>query len=190
MKTFFQVLIPALWLIWLIIWIVAAFRAKATQRQESFASRLTHYVPMAVGAVTLGWPHILGPAMDQRFHAHTFGWFLVGLTLVVVGLAFAVTARLWLGANWSGAVTLKKDHELIVGGPYALVRHPIYTGALLALAGTAIAVGRYRALIALVVLLAGILIKISVEERFMHEQFGDAYDRYRLKVKALIPCVV
>jgi protein-S-isoprenylcysteine O-methyltransferase Ste14 len=79
---------------------------------------------------------------------------------------------------------------LIRSGPYAFVRHPIYTGLLLALAGTVIVVGRWRAVIALVVLLAGLIFKIGVEERFMTEQFGEAYARYRSQVAALIPFVV
>lgn len=187
MKTFFQALIPALWLAWLAFWVVAARNAKETARQESTGSRLLHHVPLIAGGVLLASPHVLGPAMEERFHAHTFGWFLAGLALVVIGLGFSVAARIWLGRNWSGTVTLKKNHELIQSGPYALVRHPIYTGLLLALVGTAVAVGRWRALAALAVLLVGIVYKIGVEERFMRAEFGDAYERYRDRVRALLP---
>ncbi len=190
MRTFFVALVPALWLIWLAFWIVAAIGTKQTVRRENRSSRLGHGIPMLVGALLLGVPHILGGALEQRFHAHTFGWFLFGAVLTALGLGFAMAARLWLGGNWSANVTLKQGHELIRSGPYAFVRHPIYTGLLLALAGTVIVVGRWRAVIALVVLLAGLIFKIGVEERFMAEQFGEAYARYRSQVAALIPFVV
>lgn len=190
MQEFFKTLIPALWLAWLICWIVSARGNKEIARRESASSRFLHRVPLLTGAILLASPHLLGPAGERRFHAHTFGWFLAGLALTVAGLGFAVAARIWLGGNWSGTVTVKKDHELVQSGPYALVRHPIYTGLLLALIGTAVAIDRWRALVALLLLLAGILYKIAVEERFMREQFGDAYARYRARVKALVPFVV
>jgi protein-S-isoprenylcysteine O-methyltransferase Ste14 len=190
MKTFFQVLLPALWLAWLAFWVLAARKAKETARQESARSRLLHHLPLIAGGVLLASPHVLGPEMEGRFHAQTVDWFLVGLALVVFGLGFSVAARIRLGRNWSGTVTLKKDHELVDSGPYALVRHPIYTGLLVALIGTAIAIDRWRALIALALMLAGILYKIGVEERFMRAQFGDAYERYRARVRALVPFVV
>jgi len=189
MRIFFQALIPALWILWLIYWIVAGIGVKPTARMESVGSRVSHQLPMFAGGLLLGVPDILGPVMELRFHPHTFGWFLAGLAPVAVGLGFSVAARVRLGGNWSGTVTLKQDHELIRSGPYALVRHPIYTGLLLALAGTAIAIGKWRALIGLAVLVGGILRKIAIEERFMADEFGEDYARYRAQVPALIPFV-
>jgi protein-S-isoprenylcysteine O-methyltransferase Ste14 len=190
MRIFFQSLIPALWVLWLAYWVVSALSAKRIERRESIGSRLGHQLPMTAGAFLLGAPHIAGPALEARFHPHTFGWFLAGLAAVALGLAFSVVARHWLGGNWSSDVTLKEGHELIRSGPYAVVRHPIYTGMLLALLGTAIAIDRWCALIALVILTGGLIYKIGVEERLMAEQFGDAYARYRAEVPALIPFLV
>jgi hypothetical protein len=113
MKIFFQSLIPALWIMWLAYWVVSALGAKRVERRESVGSRLGHQVPMAAGAFLLGAPHIAGPALEARFHAHTFGWFLVGLAAVALGLGFSVVARHWLGGNWSSDVTVKAEHELI-----------------------------------------------------------------------------
>ncbi len=75
---------------------------------------------------------------------------MLATVLVALGLGFSAVARAWLGGNWSAEVTLKQGHELVRDGPYALVRHPIYTGVLLALTGTAVAVGNWRAIIGLV----------------------------------------
>ena len=183
-------IIGALWLTWLAIWIVTAFRVKHTQRIESRGSRLVHDAAMLAGALLLAVPRILGPALELRFHHHSLAWFVTGTVLVALGLCFSVVARFWLGRNWSGSVTVKQDHELIRSGPYALVRHPIYTGMLTALIGTALVIGNGRAALGLAVLLAGLLYKIGVEERFMSEQFGEAYARYRREVPALIPFVI
>jgi protein-S-isoprenylcysteine O-methyltransferase Ste14 len=102
-------------------------------------------------------------------------------------------ARVRLGSNWSAMVTVKQDHELILRGPYAVVRHPIYSGFLLALAGTAIAVGEIRAFIGLGVAFIGFFLKSAAEERFMREEFSefsDEYARYSQRVKRLIPFIL
>jgi protein-S-isoprenylcysteine O-methyltransferase Ste14 len=190
MRTFYLSIIPALWVIWLAYWTVSAVGAKETVRRETGLSRLGHGAPMLVGAVLLGVPRVFGHALEQRFHTFSFTWFWLGVALTATGIAFSISARAWLGVNWSGSVTLKQDHELIRNGPYALVRHPIYTGMLLALFGTALVVDRWRALIGFAILVAGLLYKMRVEERFMAEQFGDAYARYRAEVPALIPFLV
>ena len=92
-----------------------------------------------------------------------------------------------LGRNWSGTVTVKENHELIRSGPYAIVRHPIYTGLLLAVLGTAIVFGEWRGLLAFCFLTIALLLKLQREERFMEESFPDTYPSYRAQVPALIP---
>ena len=111
----------------------------------------------------------------------------LGLLMVIAGLAFAVWARAHLGRNWSGTVTVKENHELVRSGPYGIVRHPIYTGLLLAILGTAIVVGEWRGLLALCFLTITFLLKLRREERFMEESFPDTYPSYRAQVPALIP---
>jgi protein-S-isoprenylcysteine O-methyltransferase Ste14 len=113
-----------------------------------------------------------------------------GLCLTAAGCAFAVWARACLGANWSATVTRKQNHELVRGGPYAVVRHPIYAGLLLAVLGTALALGEVRGLAALALAFVGWFTKARTEERFLAEEFGDAYARYRREVKRLIPFVL
>ena len=96
-------------------------------------------------------------------------------------------ARVHLGRNWSGIVTVKEGHELITGGPYAIVRHPIYTGLLLAFIGSALARGEWRGVLAVAVVLAALWRKLGLEERWMREQFGSAYQAYSQRVAALVP---
>jgi protein-S-isoprenylcysteine O-methyltransferase len=102
-------------------------------------------------------------------------------------MLFAGWARLFLGGNWSSNVTLKQNHTLVQSGPYRIVRHPIYTGLIVALLGTAVALGELRCFLG--VLLAAIAWKIKSvsEETLMEQQFGDQYTRYRRQVKGLVP---
>jgi protein-S-isoprenylcysteine O-methyltransferase Ste14 len=87
-------------------------------------------------------------------------------------------------------VQLKQDHELIVRGPYSIVRHPIYTGLLLAFLGSALAIGQWRALLATAIVAISFWRKLRLEERWMRELFGDRYVNYMRRVKALVPWVL
>jgi protein-S-isoprenylcysteine O-methyltransferase Ste14 len=115
----------------------------------------------------------------------TTGW--VGVALVAAGACLAIWARLSLGTNWSARVTIKQQHELIRTGPYALVRHPIYTGLLLMVLGTAVEIGQVRGFVALALAFTGWFWKSRTEDAFMEEHFGDEYLRYKRQVKGLIP---
>jgi protein-S-isoprenylcysteine O-methyltransferase Ste14 len=185
-RIFYELSIAALWLAWLIYWCVAAISAKATRRRESVTSRLLHVIPLALG-VALLLPHLVDGWLAVRFLPRAAIWFWLGFALVALGLGFSVAARVWLAGNWSSMVTLKQDHELIRSGPYRWVRHPIYSGLLVALLGSAIALGEWRGLIGLALITVAFLRKISVEEQFLTQQFGDAYARYRAEVPALVP---
>ena len=99
-------------------------------------------------------------------------------------------ARHCLGRNWSRSVTIKEDHELIVSGPYTLVRHPIYTGLLTGSLGTAIAMTEVRGLVALALIFLALWGKLRMEERWMREEFGASYKAYSGRVAALIPFVL
>jgi len=163
---------------------------KAIAERESSFSRLSHYLPLAIAILLLAAPHVpLGP-LNKRFAPLSLGLVQLGAALTFAGIAFAIWARVWIAGNWSSDVTLKRDHELIVNGPYAFVRHPIYTGILLALSGTALAVGEWRAALAVVLAAAAFWRKLGIEETVMRRQFGEAYARYAERVPALIPFVL
>jgi protein-S-isoprenylcysteine O-methyltransferase Ste14 len=113
----------------------------------------------------------------------------LGLFLFALGLGFAIWARLHIGRNWGTPMSQKDELELVTSGPYHLVRHPIYSGILLAGAGTALALNW---LYLIVVLLAGIYFVYSatVEERYLTEQFPDTYPAYRRSTKMLVPFIL
>jgi protein-S-isoprenylcysteine O-methyltransferase Ste14 len=181
--------IPALWATWGGYWIIASAFAKPVRRRESAASRASHVVPLVLGAVLLASRRLPGPVLDARFLPRGVTWVWLGLALVAGGLLFSVAARMHLGGNWSGTVTLKHDHTLTRSGPYRFVRHPIYTGMLLAVLGTAVAEGEWRGLVAFAAVLVAFLRKVRIEERLMLETFGEEYARYRREVPALVPWV-
>ncbi|HJV60363.1 MAG TPA: isoprenylcysteine carboxylmethyltransferase family protein [Albitalea sp.] len=180
-------LLALLWLAWAAFWWAASRRVKPTQRSESLRSRMMHILPLTVAVILLWWPPGSGAAWNARFLPVAPWPFWLGAALTLAGLLFAVWARVQLGGNWSGIVTLKLDHALVTSGPYAVVRHPIYTGLLLAFAGTAIALGQWRGIVAVALVLWSFWRKLQVEERWMCERFGARYEEYRRSVATLVP---
>jgi protein-S-isoprenylcysteine O-methyltransferase Ste14 len=190
LHSFYLAPFAVLWLAWLAYWLLAARNVKATRRRESLASLLLNRVFIWLAAALLAFPNLPVPWLNERFLPVTMAAYWVGFVMLAIGLSFTVWARVYLGRNWSGTVTLKQEHELVRTGPYHLVRHPIYSGLLLAILGTAIAIGEWRSLFAFVSVAVGFSFKMKVEERFMEETFLDEYRRYRAEVPALIPFVL
>jgi protein-S-isoprenylcysteine O-methyltransferase len=179
-----------IWIVFGSFWVLAAFVQKRNARRQTVGSRLMQtsiillvVLPFFTETPRLGllYRHLYPNSPELQYS---------GVLLLLLGCGFAVWARFVLGRNWSGIVTVKEDHTLITRGPYAWVRHPIYTGILLALLGTAVAVGRVINLVELPVVAFAFWLKLRTEEKFMHETFGEQYTAYRQQVKALIPHVI
>jgi protein-S-isoprenylcysteine O-methyltransferase Ste14 len=113
---------------------------------------------------------------------------IIGLIIFLLGLALAVWARIYLGRNWGMPMSEKADPELVTTGPYSTVRHPIYSGIILAMMGTAVAVSVYW-LVAVALVGAYFIYSATMEERYLAEQFPDTYPRYKQSTKMLIPFV-
>jgi protein-S-isoprenylcysteine O-methyltransferase Ste14 len=178
-----------LWIVLVIVWVVGAFMTRQTARQQTSSSRIWQ-----MGIVLLGMWLLFcrgtGIAWIDRaaFPVTTF-MAIVGLATTLAGVVFAIWARVTLGANWSGVVTVKEGHTLVRRGPYRIVRHPIYTGLLAAVAGTALTHGSVHSVLALPMVASGFWLKTLTEERFMVQQFGEEYLRYKHDVRALVPFV-
>jgi protein-S-isoprenylcysteine O-methyltransferase Ste14 len=183
----------AILIVWIsvgLVWLAASASLKSVAREEPLGSRLFHILAIALAFLLLFDLRLSAGVLDRRFVSDTPAVWWTGFALTVAGAALAIWARLLLGANWSATVTVKQNHELIRTGPYSIVRHPIYSGFLLAMLGTAIAFGETRGLVALVLAFVGWRVKSLVEERFMLDQFGGQYAQYKREVKALIPFVL
>lgn len=175
------------WLCWLGVWAVLAVSAKRTARRPergwSLASHLMLWSLVLVFLRPDGFQHHL-------LYSDTAAVSVAGVTLAAAGLAFTSWARLTLGGNWSGDITVKEDHTLVQTGPYRLARHPIYTGILAMALGTVLVDATLMGWIVLVVACAGLVGKLRAEERVMTAQFPDDYPGYRRRVKAVIPFVL
>lgn len=180
-------LIFGMWFAWGLYWIISARDAKQTVRRESLASRATHLLPLIIGALLVALPQVPSPLFATRILPATLTTYWIGAAFVFSGLAFAVWARRHIGTNWSGTVTVKENHVLVRTGPYGLVRHPIYTGLLLAILGSGVARGELRGVWALALCTISFLIKLRLEERWMRQAFGEEYARYSAAVPALVP---
>jgi protein-S-isoprenylcysteine O-methyltransferase Ste14 len=175
-----DIVIVVSWIIFWIYWLAASAGVKTGQ---------TQWVRFAGVRVILIVVLVL-LARVKAFHGHAVihsPWLAgVGLAMFVLGLALAVWARRYLGRNWGMPMSRKNDPELVTTGPYHTVRHPIYSGLILAMAGTAIAVSLYW-LAATVVLGAYFVYSATVEEHNMAASFPDTYPDYKRHTKMLIP---
>ncbi len=190
MPILYRYLFPAMWLSWAAYWWASSRNVKSAVRHESPASRLSHIGPLVLAAILLSMPNLPVCFLGERFLPLATLPFGVAAALTAAGLLFTVWARGYLGANWSATVTIKEDHELIVSGPYALVRHPIYTGLLVAFVGSALAIGEWRGVLAVALASLALWRKLRLEERWMRQEFGEEYRAYCRRVPALIPFIL
>jgi protein-S-isoprenylcysteine O-methyltransferase Ste14 len=189
--TVFNWIIVALWLVFLAYWAIAAMGAKRNlnpgERQRQGLLRLG----IGVLAVIAFRIPILGNAL-RIAQAHQAGSILMGTlgsVLVALGIGCALLARYYLGRNWGMPMSRKENPELITDGPYALIRHPIYTGMILAMLGSTLGESVYWAL-PLILFGAYFVYSARREEELMRTQFPDQYPPYMRRTKMLIPFVL
>ncbi|HEY6071156.1 MAG TPA: isoprenylcysteine carboxylmethyltransferase family protein [Chthoniobacterales bacterium] len=172
------------------IWLVAAFWTKRSVYRESSARRFAYVIPLIVGGYLIMKGHRFSDPLDQRVIPRIDAIAWAGTLLCVGGLLFCIWARLTLGQNWSGAITLKGGHELITRGPYAIVRHPIYTGLLAMTVATVVVLGHIAGILGLPIVFVSFWVKLRYEEKLMLEKFPAEYEAYSRRVKRLIPFVL
>jgi protein-S-isoprenylcysteine O-methyltransferase Ste14 len=178
----------ALWSVFLLVWLAAALHPGKSVYRETQASRLSHALPLTA-AVALFVPAVSRNLPRLSMRVVPGGLAGIGFAIAAMGIACAIVSRLVLGRFWSNTVSLKHDHRLVQAGPFAWVRHPIYTGVVLAGVGTAMALGTLAGLLGLAIGTAAVLRKMGIEERLLGEHFGDAHALYRERVKRLIPYI-
>jgi protein-S-isoprenylcysteine O-methyltransferase Ste14 len=172
------------WVIFAIVWIVAAFATKRTVERPRTWSRWWFVIVVAgVMLIRRQRPGSLDVVLWSVSPAVAMG----SVVITLLGLGIAVWARVTLGVYWSANVVLKEDHAVIERGPYRIVRHPIYSGVLLMLVGSTVFSARLAAVVVLAAACAGLWIKARSEERLLSERLP-AYARYKNRVKwALVP---
>lgn len=190
MPTDIHLWINGIWLALAVIWAIGALLTKRAARVQTTNSRLFQAALSTGGFLLLLQPGLGIGLLGWRFLPASSTASFTGLALTICGAGLALLARIFLGRNWSAVVTIKQDHEIIRRGPYALVRHPMYSGFLLAMLGTGLALGELRGLLAIGLAFLGLWLKLRTEERFLMEQFGPQYIQYWEETKALIPFVL
>lgn len=177
------------WLIFWFYWLVTSFSVKKTAKVQSKNWSLRFAV------IALGLYFVMkdAPVISAYANARLWpSWRQFGILADIValaGLAVMIWARITIGRNWSGEVVLKEDHQLAVTGPYAYVRHPIYTGLLMLMLATAIEYGVLSGFVIFAAFAAVFVYKSRIEERFMTEHFPEKYPAYMKRTKALIPFI-
>ena len=178
-----DIIIPAIWIAFWVYWVAVSIESKATQKRA--ASSLP--IRVAIILVVLA----LFRSRALRDHSTTIDnpWLeVIGLAVFLLGLALAIWARIYLGRNWGTPMSQKVDPELVTTGPYRYIRHPIYSGIILGMIGTTMAISLYW-LVAVVLLGAYFVYSATVEERNMAGLFPETYAAYRSSTKMLIPFV-
>ena len=190
-----QQIVAICWGIFLLYWFISAWTVKSIQETRGWLRGSWHSIFYLIGSLLmvnfrflsrLGVP--TGTFAKILFQ-HTSLQNVTVVILLIAGLIVAILARRTLAGNWSGAVALKEDHKLITTGLYQYVRHPIYTGMLLMIIGTALSLGTLGAMIGFLIILLGVLLKLNEEEALMTEYFAQEYKSYKKRTKTLIPFI-
>ena len=178
--------IVALWVLWALSWGMAALWSAKSEKRAPAREEIIYRVVTAVGAFLFAISVHRYEGALRLWHVGWMGaWVCVAFE--AIGFAFCWWGRIHLGRMWSSAVTKKEGHHVVDTGPYALVRHPIYTGILLAILSTAVAKGTILGIVGGAVITAGLVIKARLEERWLRAELGAAYETYRGRVPMLIP---
>lgn len=196
--SFYSVILSS-WAVFLLVWAIAALGVKRDVRRGGFASvwssawplRLLIALSLVAAAFRMGVSSrpqrgVFGRHAALFLPSAALGW--TAAALVVIGVTFAIWARFALGRNWSPRPSVKEHHELVTNGPYRYVRHPIYTGMLIAAFGSALT-GSVFAIIVFVLASVLFLSRIPREEKIMLDLFPNVYPSYQTRTKRLIPLV-
>jgi protein-S-isoprenylcysteine O-methyltransferase Ste14 len=179
-------IIVALWALWALGWFSVAWWSSKTEASVGMRRELGYRIVLAVGTIVLFVPAHGYEGPLRLWHVgHDGAWACIAVMLV--GFAFCWWARVHLGRFWSGQVTKKEGHRVVDTGPYGLVRHPIYTGVLVAVLGTAVAKGTILGVVGAALMTIGLVMKARLEETWLVEQLGPDYDAYRRRVPMLVP---
>ena len=179
-----------IWIIWAIIWAAAALFTLKTKVPENFWHSAQHLGPLAVSFLLIfssfGPKEFYLPIFHLPVYESSWVQFF-GCPLTLAGLLFAIWSRIHIGKYWSGNVILKEGHKLIRSGPYTFVRHPIYTGVIGALLGSALSATTAIGFIGFAVGAVSFVFKYKREEEILTKEFGEEYLRFKAEVPALIP---
>jgi protein-S-isoprenylcysteine O-methyltransferase Ste14 len=178
----------AVWLIWWGSWMAAALWSDRSVNRPAAQHQILYRVLAGIGAILLFGMYRMSPATELRVWRTPDGIAWAMVAVVLAGLLFTWWARIHLGRLWSSNVSRKADHHVVDSGPYGIVRHPIYTGIILATAATAVIRGTAASWLGFAVMTLGWYIKARMEEAFLRDQLGaEQYGAYARRIPMLVP---
>lgn len=183
----FRLLLWFPWIVFIVYWIVGAIKTQATREQESFVSRYLVLLIEIVGYLLVFNRSAGIGFLGRRFIPRALLGAIAGTALTWMGIGLAIWARYHLAEYWSARVTIKEDHQLIRTGPYMHLRHPIYTGLILATIGSALVIGQWRCVFGVCLVVAGYCLKAKTEESMLTQQFGEAFREHQKHTGFLLP---
>lgn len=175
------------WYCFALYWGLNAFHVKSTKKLEPVAARLYTIALIALVFSLLFSNRFESGVLGRSFLVVSSATETAGIVLTYAGVALAIWARWNIGQNWSARVSLKVDHELVRSGPYARLRHPIYSGLLLAVIGRALFIGEWRGVLAVLIIAVVHSLKAKREEALMLQTFGEQYRAYQQQAGFLLP---
>lgn len=176
--------------LWILLGLYVAFavlRISDVKQRQSLFTRLPHLAAMIVAFILLLERRAHFGPLERRFLPNSQTGIWIGIGVTACGMALAIWARSHLGANWSATITIRTSHSLVSTGPYARLRHPIYSGLVFAITGTALTQGEWRGLLALVIALIVWSIKARKEESWLRDEFGAQFEEYSQRTGFLLP---
>jgi len=184
-----HVAVVGVWGAWVLSWLIAASWSRPTEARPAFGSELPYRALTSIGVLLVFYPGRYGWEAPRLWAAPApVQWALVAVA--VAGFGFCWWARIHLGSLWSGSVTRKEGHRIVDTGPYRLVRHPIYTGIIVAAAATAAMTASIFSLLGVALVIFGSWLKARLEESFLRAELGpEAYDAYARRTGMLLPFV-
>jgi protein-S-isoprenylcysteine O-methyltransferase Ste14 len=183
----FALLIAGLWIGFAVSWLAASSWSSPVEKRMGMGSELAYRLVLIIGgALSLVPSHGYDGKLRLWWVTENEAWACVGL--IALGFLFAWWARIYLGSLWSGQITTKTEHHVVDRGPYRIVRHPIYTGILIAVFATAAVKGTVLGIAGALLITLGLWMKARLEERWLRQELGaEAYDDYRRRVPMLLP---
>lgn len=180
-------LLSLIWLAWVVSWVVASVWSGRTKSHVRTWDSWVYRLPILIGAILLMPPTARAVGARQLYDPGSFGTYALAV-VTLLGISFTWWARIHLGRFWSNAITHKEGHHIIDTGPYGMVRHPIYTGLIIGILATGIAVATWPALLGALFVSFGEWQKARMEEGFLSLELGqEAYRNYSRRVPMIVP---
>jgi protein-S-isoprenylcysteine O-methyltransferase Ste14 len=186
-KEVFRFLVEFPWIVFVVYWIIGAMKTRATRDKEPFTSRSAVLLIEMLGYLLVFSDSAGIGILGTRFIPRAMASAVLGVVFTWSGIGLAVWARYHLAEYWSARITIKEDHQLIRTGPYSHLRHPIYSGLILATIGSALVIDKWRCVLGVCLVTVGYCFKASGEETMLARQFGEAFREHQKHAGFLIP---